>query len=401
MMSASSPLTTPPIAQTPEVAALLAQGAAVAIGVSGGKDSQACAALVIDHLNRIGHTGPRILVHCDLGMVEWAESLPACQDLARHLQTELAILTRPAGGLMERWEARWRSSQARYKAMDTMTLVLPWSTPSMRFCTSELKTHLITAALRRRFKDIPIVNVTGVRRAESAGRARATIASPNRGASRAESPYWDWRPLVDYSTEDVFTAIDQAGLTPHRAYTEFGMSRVSCAFCIMSNTADMQASARNPEHIPLYRRMVALEAASSFGFQGGRWLADVRPEVLTPDLQAAVAEGKRRAGIRTQIESQLPRTARYTATGWPQAPITREVAQQIATVRTTVLTLFGWDSPCRTPDEVFHNYNARYEARIAKDQSRQFLLFEHEATGPDKGAIAIETTEEDEDAPRV
>ena len=358
-------MTLPPIARTPEIDALLCANAAVAIGVSGGKDSQACAITVIKHLEAIGHTGPRLLVHSDLGMVEWAESLPVCEDLAAHLHTELLVLRRPAGGLMERWEARWRSSKARYQAMETMTVVLPWSTPSMRFCTSELKTHLITAALRKRFKGTPIVNVTGVRRAESAGRAKATIADPDNGASRPGTPYWNWRPLVDYSTADVFATIAQSGLVPHRAYTEFGMSRVSCAFCIMSNTADMQASAYNSAHEPLYHRMVALEAASSFGFQGARWLADIRPDILTAEERAAVARGKQVAQRRLAAEATLPLGVRYTK-GWPTAPITHAQAQQISAVREQVLTAFDWESPIRTPEAVYAHYNALYETQQAR-----------------------------------
>jgi hypothetical protein len=38
--------------------------------------------------------------------------------------------------MVERWESRWESSVRRYAALETVTLVLPWSTPSMRFCTS-------------------------------------------------------------------------------------------------------------------------------------------------------------------------------------------------------------------------------------------------------------------------
>ena len=55
---------------TDDVDALLAAGAPVAIGVSGGKDSCAAALATIEHLDTIGHTGPRVLIHSDLGRVE-------------------------------------------------------------------------------------------------------------------------------------------------------------------------------------------------------------------------------------------------------------------------------------------------------------------------------------------
>lgn len=60
--------------------ALTAQ-AAVAFGVSGGKDSDATVLVGMDYLDSIGHTGPRILIHADLGRTEWQASLPQCQRL--------------------------------------------------------------------------------------------------------------------------------------------------------------------------------------------------------------------------------------------------------------------------------------------------------------------------------
>lgn len=78
----------------------------MAIGVSGGKDSQAAAVATFAHLDRIGHTGPRILIHADLGSVEWKDSLPVCERLAAIHGTELVIVRRKQGGLMEQWETR-------------------------------------------------------------------------------------------------------------------------------------------------------------------------------------------------------------------------------------------------------------------------------------------------------
>ena len=86
----------------PEVDALISAGAAVAIGVSGGKDSQAATEAVLDHLQAIGHTGPRILIHADLGMVERKDSMTACRALVARHGVELVVVRRKAGGLMER-----------------------------------------------------------------------------------------------------------------------------------------------------------------------------------------------------------------------------------------------------------------------------------------------------------
>ncbi|WP_248309359.1 phosphoadenosine phosphosulfate reductase family protein [Bosea sp. AK1] len=191
----------PPIAVTPVLDDLFRQHAAVAIGVSGGKDSQAAAIATFDYLDRIGHVGPRRLIHADLGIVEWSDSLPVCERLAERLGVELVVVRREQGGLMERWESRWRGNVARYEDLSTVTLVPCWSTPAMRFCTSELKTSRIHAALKRGFQGLPIISVTGVRRQESHRRARAEIAE-----RKASNGIWTGRPILDWSEGEVFDA---------------------------------------------------------------------------------------------------------------------------------------------------------------------------------------------------
>jgi hypothetical protein len=124
------------VAITPEVQAMLDRDAVVAIGVSGGKDSDACAVAVNKHLDQIGHKGPRILVHSDLGRIEWKDSLPGCERLARRLGLELLVVQRQAGDMLARWEGRWQNNVSRYEDLSCVKIILPWSTPSMRFCTS-------------------------------------------------------------------------------------------------------------------------------------------------------------------------------------------------------------------------------------------------------------------------
>ncbi|WP_245521139.1 phosphoadenosine phosphosulfate reductase family protein [Rhizobium laguerreae] len=209
------------------------------------------------HLDRLGHTGERILIHADLGSVEWQDSLPTCEKLAQHLGVELVVVRRKAGGLMERWRGRWLSSMKRYEALSTVTLVPCWSTPKMRFCTSELKTHVIEAYLKKRFGKQYVINVTGIRREESSRRAKATVVDYD-----FDSGWFDWRPIVDWTVQDVFSSIDASGLPPHPGYRVFGLSRVSCRFCIMQNLDDMIAAAAQEEAHETYREMVWLECDS-------------------------------------------------------------------------------------------------------------------------------------------
>lgn len=352
-------LTTPAVALDADVSAAFGASAPVAIGVSGGKDSQAAVIATMRYLDAVGHSGPRILIHADLGIVEWNDSLGVCRSLARHFGIELAIVSRKAGGLMERWEARWQSSMDRYRNLLTVTLVPCWSTPAMRFCTSELKTHVITAELRRRFPSQTVVNVTGVRREESARRARATISDSKPGLI-------NWRPVLDWTEAEVFAAIDASGLQPHPAYRCFGMSRVSCRFCIMSNGGDMAAAAAQPEAQDLYRRMVALEAASGFAFQGARWLGDVAPHLLGAELVADLAQAKARATQRKQIEARVPKDLLYVK-GWPVRVPDQAEAELLADVRGQVSALYGFDARYLTPGEVIRRYEELLALKATRD----------------------------------
>jgi 3'-phosphoadenosine 5'-phosphosulfate sulfotransferase (PAPS reductase)/FAD synthetase len=348
------------VATTDEIDALIAADAPIAFGVSGGKDSQASVLAAFAYMDQLGHVGPRILVHADLGSVEWDASIGICETLAAHLGVELVVVRRKAGGLMERWESRWASSVERYQLLSTVTLVPCWSTPSMRFCTSELKTHVITAELKRRFPGQTIINVTGVRRAESAARAKATIAGPD-----ADGRIWSWRPIADWSEQEVFAEIDGSGLPPHPAYRLFGMSRVSCRFCIMSNGADLVAASAQPESHDLYRRMVALEARSSFAFQGSRWLGDVAPGLLDTVGRAALADGKASALARIAAEKRITKPMLYVK-GWPTRMLTDAEADILVGVRREVSDLLGLEPTFQDRPSIHGRYAELLAAKPAE-----------------------------------
>ena len=323
------------VASTAEIDALIAQHAPVAVGVSGGKDSQASALATFAYLDSKGHSGPRVLVHADLGMVEWNASLPVCEKLAAHLGAELIVVRRKAGGLMERWESRWQSSLRRYIHLETVALVLPWSTPSMRFCTSELKTYPIRAELRRRFKRCVFINVTGIRRQESAARSKALVSSLDNFGNA------DWRSILEWKETEVFDFIAEQGLEVHEGYTDYGMSRISCRFCIMSSAADLIAAAAAPESQDLLCRMVDLEIDSTFAFQGGnKWLGDVAPQLLGFRRQEDLQNAKVRALSRIAIEAKVTKAMRYVS-GWPTRMLTNAEAETLAGVRQAIGLLFN------------------------------------------------------------
>ncbi|MCR5942593.1 phosphoadenosine phosphosulfate reductase family protein [Ochrobactrum sp. XJ1] len=352
-----------PVAITPAIASLIRQHAVVAIGVSGGKDSQAAAMAVFEYLDRAHHSGPRLLIHADLGSVEWADSLPTCQKLAERLSVELVTVRRNQGGLMERWESRWRSNVLRYENLGTVTLVPCWSTPAMRFCTSELKSSKIHAELKRRFAPLPIINVTGVRREESRRRAHASVADQN-----AANGIWTWRPIVDWSQADVFSAIDAWRLDLHPAYRQFGLTRVSCRFCIMSSLADLKAATGQPETHDLYRRMVDLECRSTFAFQGGRWLGDIAPQLLTAELRNKLAFAKDMARQRMELEKRITKPMLYLK-GWPTRLLSAAEADILADVRTKMNGLLDLNADHLDRASILQRYAELLALRSRKEKA--------------------------------
>ncbi len=268
-------MTTRNILVPPEVQRLLDVGAPVCIGLSGGKDSTAVAWAVSQAL--LDYPGPKLLIHADLGTTEWVDSWPSCLRIADRTGWDIESCRRPAGDMMDRWEGRWASSVRRYCAMETVAVVLPWSTPAMRFCQSELKVDPITSLIKRRFGKAPVLNVTGVRGEESATRAKQSACAP---VAKLPPGSLAWRPIHHWALQDVWDAIAESGIIPHEAYGTYGSSRVSCRFCILANEADLKASLKDPEAMAIYRRMCELELESGFAFQGSRWLTSLAPELL-------------------------------------------------------------------------------------------------------------------------
>lgn len=355
------------IAMTHEIATALCAGAPVAFGISGGKDGSAAASATCRALDAMGHAGPRILIHADLGSVEWAASLPTCERLADRLGMELVVVRRPAGGLMERWQTRWANNVQRYADLACVKLILPWSTAAMRFCTSELKVAVICRELIRRFPGQTIISASGIRRQESATRAKALVseAQPRLSSVTHKTSGLDWHPIIDWQIEDVWREHDRAGLPVHPAYTAWDMSRVSCKFCIMASRDDLVRSAACPENQENYRDQVDLELTSTFSFRSDGWLADLAPHLLTEAQRAAVPEAKRRAKLREEAEAAIPSHLLYVK-GWPVAMPTWSEAVLLADVRQRVARAVGLEIICTTPEAIMERYSELLREKTKK-----------------------------------
>ena len=68
----------------------------------------------------------------------------------------------------------------------------------------------------------------GLRRDESADRAKRIPWKRSDRNSRAGREWFDWLPIFDLTVEDVFRVIRDAGQSPHWVYAQ-GLSRCSCS----------------------------------------------------------------------------------------------------------------------------------------------------------------------------
>jgi 3'-phosphoadenosine 5'-phosphosulfate sulfotransferase (PAPS reductase)/FAD synthetase len=362
----------PPLMTTPTIDDLITKNAPVAVGISGGKDSNVAAFEVQRYLREVGHQGPLILIHSHLGRIEHTDSLPACQRLADRLGLELVVVRRKKGDMVDRWSQRQADNLERYRNLKCVKLVLPWSTASMRFCTSELKTAIICRYLVELFKYQTILSVVGIRRQESSTRAKALVCEPQEklDSKTYETTGYNWHPILAWELSDVLVYHDAHGFSLHEAYTRFLMSRVSCSFCILSSIADLIASATDPRNHDVYRELVDLEIVSSFSFQSGRWLGDVAPHLLSSEQQRGLAEAKRRASAREQVESRIPSHLKFTR-GWPTIMISKNEAKLLSEVRRAVADIMQIEGMKYLDADAII---ARYEELIAKRQRKGIVI---------------------------
>jgi hypothetical protein len=163
--------------------------------------------------------------------VEWRQSLPVCERLADRLRLVLVVVRREAGDLLDRWRVRWANNVRRYSDLCCVKLILPWSTASMRFCTSEMKTAIIARDLVRRFPHHTILSVSGIRREESSGR-RSPRCSQNytvpifRYPDSIGSRFWNGHSVTSWSTCGLKTS-------PCTKRIPGTLSCVSCAFRVL------------------------------------------------------------------------------------------------------------------------------------------------------------------------
>ncbi len=325
----------PMIWLSPVLLEILAEGADCAIGVSGGKDSQALLITIVAWFQAQGYAGKIFAIFADLGRAEWLQTRSFVEALCQLLQIELIVVQRAQGDLLDLMEQR------RATLGDTAPF---WPSSAARYCTSGTKREPLNQYLRR---SRLVVSLEGIRAQESDARAekepltvRASITgkryrdlslchvwplyqedrekalryqqlqlfgeTPPESAALMTLPRlaFTWYPLFSWKVEDVWqtcgttvaeleerrhlyregtirqdAAMRDGALAEwpaHPAYV-LGARRLSCSLCVLADTLTLHAGAiHQPDY---YRSLCWLEIQSGYSFQSGCWLCDIAPEL--------------------------------------------------------------------------------------------------------------------------
>lgn len=230
---------------------LIAAGALFVANHSGGKDSQA---MLIRLLERVP-PDQIIVVHASLGEAEWPGALEHAAEQARAAGLPF-IIARAVKTFFDMVEHRFKVRPGPNSPC--------WPSASNRQCTSDLKRGPIEREVRRYAKLHSfslIVSCMGIRSQESAARAKAVPFRLNERGSVAGRRWYEWLPIHDISTADVFGIIRDAKQEPHPAYAQ-GNERLSCVFCIMGSANDIRNGARS--HPGLFARYVEIEQRTGY-----------------------------------------------------------------------------------------------------------------------------------------
>jgi 3'-phosphoadenosine 5'-phosphosulfate sulfotransferase (PAPS reductase)/FAD synthetase len=237
------------------------------ISVSGGKDSAATISIALERCPR----DSVVPIFCDTG-----NEHEAVYEYLAYLEQALDItITRLKADFSERMAVhreRLRAiangatdyhPQAKFpwtqeRAARAAELMTPTGNPFLdlcmlkgifpshgrQFCTEELKRNLaVEFQIDLIDAGNSVVTWQGIRRNESERRKSA------KKAERIGPRLWAFRPIVDWTANDVFDYCGKQGIQPNPLYLQ-GMNRVGCMPCVNVGKDELrQIAARFPEHI--------------------------------------------------------------------------------------------------------------------------------------------------------
>lgn len=213
--------------RAPDVDGMIERGAIFYVSHSGGKDSQAMYAALM----QIVPPDQIVVVHADLGIIEW----DGVQDHIRATISHELNVVRAGKTFFDMVRRRAKNRPD----------VPAWPSSATRQCTSDLKRAPIHKFIRSDMKArgaTLAVNCTGIRAEESPSRAKkeplklnTTLSLSERtlksGKVIPERTVYDYMPIHHLTEPEVLRAIAEAQQRPFWAYRK--NRRLSCVFCII------------------------------------------------------------------------------------------------------------------------------------------------------------------------
>ncbi|WP_432156907.1 phosphoadenosine phosphosulfate reductase family protein [Streptomyces sp. bgisy153] len=281
---------------TTDPAGLIAEADWILLNSSGGKDSQAMKAHVVGLAAATGQLHKVVVVHADLSDIEWEGTASLARQQSAMLDVPRFEVVRAQGDLLSRVAARYVKLKA--KALAEGKPVAPaWPSSSARWCTSDLKRGPIRTLMTRLTDErqdlrrpVRILNCLGQRAAESPHRRKLAPVEIDRSASNGKRHVTTWRPLHHWSEAAVWAEIARSGCPYHEAY-DWGMSRLSCSFCVLGCEADVVLAARlRPDKAAEY---AAMEVTVERDFKQGLSMREIIARAAALDAEGRLTRPPR------------------------------------------------------------------------------------------------------------
>jgi 3'-phosphoadenosine 5'-phosphosulfate sulfotransferase (PAPS reductase)/FAD synthetase len=266
----------------------------VLINSSAGKDSQ----VMLDEVVRLADEQgfPRdqiVVVHADLGEVEWPGTKALARKQAEHYGLRFEVEKRENDDLLAYAERRgkWPDSVTRWCTSDfkrapisrlytKLTDEMREREPTVFHRKFRWKRHVIMGQPHgKRYKGyygqkVKILNCLGFRAQESSNRKKKPVFEIEKGRQSPFRVVATWLPIHTWLVEEVWDRIRDSGVPYHWAYDR-GMSRLSCRFCIFAPKSQLILSAQQPENQELFEKYLATEKKIGHRFKNDHSLQDV------------------------------------------------------------------------------------------------------------------------------
>lgn len=248
----------------------------ILVNSSAGKDSQAMLDYMVELADAAGVRDRLVVVHSDLGRVEWSGTRELAEEQAAHYGIRFEVVERKGrvyrgkelGDLLDHVEERgmWPSSTTRYCTSD-----------HKRGQVGRLITQLGREAKTMGAEHPMILNCLGLRADESPARAKLVDFEHDKRSSCGSRTVHKWLPIHAWTVDQVWARIKASGVRYHHAY-DLGMPRLSCCFCIFApKNALILAGKHNPELLDEY---VRIEEKIDHEFRVGCSMKSIKEAVL-------------------------------------------------------------------------------------------------------------------------